>query len=35
MTAVPVAWNPAACCALVALYLWTWPTGPAAIQPKV
>ena len=30
-----VAWVPAACCALVALYLWTRPTRPAPAQPKV
>ena len=29
-----VAWIPAACCALVALYLWTRPTRPASNPPK-
>ena len=29
-----VAWVPAACCALVALYLWTRPTRPASITTK-
>jgi uncharacterized membrane protein YbaN (DUF454 family) len=29
-----LAWIPAACCALVALYLWTRPTRPAAIAPE-
>ncbi len=27
-----VAWIPAACCALVALYLWTRPTRPVSIR---
>ena len=29
-----VAWIPAACCALVALYLWTRPTRPASIPTQ-
>jgi len=30
-----VAWIPAACCTLVALYLWTRPTRPVSTQPNV